>query len=366
MMNKPILDEQQRKAIATSLEATIRIGAIAIIAVACFALLKPFMIPVAWGAVIAVAFYPLFLKVRGWLGGRNALAATLLSVVMIAAILVPVVMLSGTALDGAGRVRASVESGELRVPPPPPGVADWPVIGERAYSLWSQASTNLEPVVEMFKPQIEALGRRLVGLLASGGRAILFTLISLGIAGAFLANTHACARGLTALLRRLAGDSGEAFVGSSAAVVRSVAYGVIGIAILQAFLGWAGMALVGVPLAMLWTLILLVLAVAQIPPLVVLGPVIIYVFATASPMIAVLFAIWGVFVSVSDAIFKPLLLGRGLAIPSLVILLGAIGGLILEGVIGLFLGAVVLSIGWQLMIAWVKGEVEEPELEPAD
>jgi predicted PurR-regulated permease PerM len=365
-MNKPILDEQQRRAIATSLEATIRIGVIVIIVVACFALLKPFMIPVAWGAVIAVAFYPLFLKVRGWLGGRNALAATLLSVVLIAAILVPVVMLSETMIDGVGQVQASVESGELRVPPPPPGVADWPVIGERVHSLWSQAATDLEPVVRAFRPQIEALGRHVLGLVASGGKAILFTLISLGIAGAFLANTQVCARGLTALLRRLAGESGEAFVGSSAAVVRSVAYGVIGIAVLQALLGWAGMVIVGVPLAMLWTLILLVLAVAQIPPLVVMGPVIIYVFATASPLTAVLFAIWGVFVSISDAIFKPLLLGRGLAIPSLVILLGAIGGLILEGVIGLFLGAVVLAIGWQIMIAWVAGEVQEPELEPAD
>ena len=365
-MNKPILDEQQRRAISTSLEATIRIGVIVVIVVACFALLRPFIIPVAWGAVIAVAFYPVFLKVRGWLGGRNALAATLLSVVLIAAVLVPVVMLSETIIEGAGRVQGAVESGELRVPPPPPGVADWPVIGERAYSLWSQASTDLEPVVRAFKPQIQALGRYVLGLMASGGKAVLFTLISLGIAGAFLANTQVCARGLTALLRRLAGDAGESFVGSSAAVVRSVAYGVIGIAVLQALLGWAGMALVGVPLAMLWTLILLVLAVAQIPPLMVMGPVIVYVFATASPLTAVLFAIWGVFVSISDAIFKPLLLGRGLAIPSLVILLGAIGGLILEGVIGLFLGAVVLAIGWQLMIAWVEGEVEEPGLAPAD
>ncbi len=365
-MNTPILDERQRTAIATSLEATIRIGVIMVIVVACFALLRPFLIPVAWGAVIAVAFYPLFLKIRGWLGGRNALAATLLSVVLIAAVVVPVLMLSGTVLDGAGRVQASVESGELQVPPPPPGVADWPVIGERAYSLWSEASTNLKPVVQAFKPQIEALGRQLVGLLASGGKAILFTLISLGIAGAFLANTQACARGLTALLRRLAGDSGEAFVGNSAAVVRSVAYGVIGIAVLQAFLGWAGMALVGVPLAVLWTLILLVLAVAQIPPLMVMGPVIVYVFATASPLTAILFAIWGVFVSISDAIFKPLFLGRGLEIPTLVILLGAIGGLIIQGVIGLFLGAVVLAIGWQLMVAWVVGEVEEPEPETAD
>lgn len=365
-MNKPILDEQQRRAIATAAEAVVRIGVLVAIAVACIRLLLPFMVPVLWGAIIAVAFYPLFLKVRGWLGGRNAIAATLISVVLMAALIVPAIVLSEPMLDAAKGLRESVDSGELHVPPPSEKVAEWPVIGERVYRAWSQASTNLPSFVEAFRPQLEALGRHFAAMMASGGVAFLFTIIAFGIAGAFLAKAEVCGKGLTSLARRLGGEQGAAFVGNAALVVKSVATGVIGIALVQALLGGSAMALVGVPLWPLWTLILLVLAVAQIPPLIVMGPVIVYVFATADPLIAVVFAIWGVFVSISDAILKPLFLGRGLEIPTLVILLGAIGGMIVQGVIGLFIGAVVLSIGWQLLVAWVTGEVEEPGLEPAE
>ncbi|MBK5097748.1 MAG: AI-2E family transporter [Gemmatimonadetes bacterium] len=366
-MTDSILDDGQKRTISTLLEATIRIGVLVAIAVACFALLKPFLLLVAWGAIIAVAFYPLFLKVRRWVGGRNGLAATLLSLVLIAAIVIPSVILSESLIDSASHMYESVEAGQMRIPPPPDKVADWPVIGEKAYSLWTQASRNLDSFVATFKPQIQKVGRSALGLMASGGKAILFTIIALGIAGAFLASAEACTRGLKALSRRLAGDDGEAFVSDSALVVRSVAVGVIGIALVQALLAGIGMALVDVPLTPLWTLLVLILAVAQIPPLVVLGPVIVYVIANADPVPAVIFTIWGLFVSVSDAILKPLFLGRGLEIPTLVILLGAIGGLITMGVIGLFIGAVVLAIGWQLLTAWVTGDVEaieEPEFQP--
>lgn len=371
-MTESILDGRQRQAISTLLEATIRIGVLVAIAAACFVLLKPFFLIVAWGAIIAVAFYPLFLKVRGWLGGRNGIAATLLSLVLISAIVIPTVMLSESLIDGARRMNESVEAGQMRIPPPSDKVADWPVVGEKAYGMWMQASRDFESFIATFQPQVEEVGRTAVRLVASGGKAILFTIIALGIAGAFLASAEPCVRGLKALGRRLAGEDGEAFVTNSALVVRSVALGVIGIAIVQALLAGIGMALVNVPLTPLWTLLVLILAVAQIPPLVVLGPVIVYVIANSDPVPAVIFAIWGLFVSVSDAFLKPLFLGRGLEIPTLVILLGAIGGLISMGVIGLFVGAVVLSIGWQLLVAWVAGdvqdlgEIEESKLQPAE
>jgi predicted PurR-regulated permease PerM len=371
-MTESALDDRQRRTISTLLEATIRVGVLVAIAAACFVLLKPFLLIVAWGAIIAVAFYPLFRKVRGWLGGRNGLAATLLSLVLIAAIIIPTLLLSESLLDGVRQMHESVEAGQMRIPPPSEKVADWPIVGEKAYRMWTQASSNFDAFMASFQPQIQEVGRSAVRLVASGGKAILFTIIALGIAGAFLATAESCVRGLKALGRRLDGVNGEAFVTNSALVVRSVALGVIGIAIVQALLAGIGMALVGVPLTPLWTLLVLVLAVAQIPPLVVLGPVIVYVIANADPVPAGIFAIWALFVSVSDAFLKPLFLGRGLEIPTLVILLGAIGGLITMGVIGLFVGAVVLSIGWQLLVAWVTGDVEDPgeveerELQPAE
>lgn len=365
-MSAPKLSKKQQRQIGTSIEAFIRFGVLVIIAILCFNLVKPFLIPVVWGAIIAVALYPLFLKIRGWLGGRNGLAATLLSLVLVAAIIAPSIQVSGSMFDVVGRIAGAVESGTLEVPPPPDGVADWPLIGNQVYGAWSQAAENLDAFVEAFQPQIISAASGFLGLIASGGAAVLFTIISLAIAGAFLATADVCVRGLTALAVRLGGDQGAAFVNTSGLVIKSVATGVIGVAVIQALLAALGMTLAGVPLTALWTLIILITAIAQIPALLTLGPIIVWVFASADGVTATIFAIYAVLVALSDGFLKPLLLGRGVSIPTLVILLGAIGGMVLMGIIGLFIGAVVLALGWELLTAWIEGEVDEPRLEGAD
>jgi len=361
-----VLSKKQQRQIGTSIEAFIRIGVLVMIVVISVNLLRPFLIPVLWGAIIAIALYPLFLKVRGWLGGRNGLAATLISLVLIAAIIGPAIQMSGSMFDAIGGLADAVESGTLEVPPPPAGVADWPAIGKQVYDVWAQASDNLAAFVEAFQPQIISAASGFLGLIASAGAAILFTIISLAIAGAFLATADVCVKGLSAFGTRLAGDQGAAFVNTSALVVKSVATGVIGVAVIQALLAAVGMALAGVPLTALWALIILITAIAQIPALLILGPIIAWVFATADGVTATIFAVYAVLVAMSDGVLKPMLLGRGVSIPTLVILLGAIGGMILLGIIGLFIGAVILALGWELLVAWVKGEVDEPELETAE
>lgn len=365
-MSHPILTDKQQKAIATSLEAVIRIGVLLIIAYFCLQIVAPFIIPVLWGAVIAIALYPLFLRIRGVVGGKDGIAATIIAVVPIALILWPAIAVSGSLFDFIGQLADALESGDIHVPPPPPGVADWPLIGSQAYALWGQASTNLTAFVEAFKPQVLAGLSAFASLLGSGGAAVLFTIIAMAIAGAFLATADVCVKGIKAFARRMAGDQGEKFVDTSALVVKSVATGVIGVAVIQAVLGWIGLALAGVPLAIVWTLLLLVLAIAQIPALLIMGPAIAYVFATADGLTATIFAVYAIFVSISDGFLKPLLLGRGVSIPTLVILLGAIGGMVALGIIGLFLGAVVLALGWELLTSWVQGKVDEPEMENAD
>jgi predicted PurR-regulated permease PerM len=363
-MNSNLLTEKQHAAIATSLEAVVRIGVLLIIVVYCLQLLMPFAIPVLWGAIIAVALYPLFLKVRTWLGGRNGLAATLISVILIALILGPTISLSSSLFDAIEGLARQIETGQLLVPPPPSGVANWPLIGDKVFELWSQASDNLETFAMAFRPQLVSAAGSVVGLIGSAGAAVLFTLVSLAIAGAFLATADSCVKGLKIFANRLGGGNGEQFVENSALVVKSVASGVIGVAVIQAALGAAGMAVVGVPLFGLWTLILLVTAIAQIPALLTMGPVAVYVFATNDGLTAVVFAVYAIFVSISDGFLKPLLLGRGVNVPTLVILLGAIGGMILQGIIGLFIGAVVLSLAWGLLLSWIEGDVDElgPEL----
>ena len=156
--------------------------------------------------------------------------------------------------------------------------------------------------------------------------------------------------------RLMNNKSGEAFTNLSRDTIRSVAQGVLGVAMIQAVLSAAGMMVMDVPAWGLWTMIVLVAAIAQLPPIIVLGFVSAYVFSVAETTPAVIFLIYCIIVSSSDAFLKPLFLGRGMEIPMLVILLGAIGGMMMSGIIGLFVGAIILALGYQLFIAWLNKE----------
>ena len=152
--------------------------------------------------------------------------------------------------------------------------------------------------------------------------------------------------------------------------IRSVAKGVLGVAIIQALLSGVGLAIMGVPAPGLWAGAVLILAIIQLPPLIVLGPIAFWVFSIADPVPATIFAVYAFIVSISDAFLKPMFLGRGMEIPMLVILLGAIGGAILSGIIGLFVGAVVLALGYEILKAWMAtDELNNPkqlDIEPAE
>ncbi len=156
--------------------------------------------------------------------------------------------------------------------------------------------------------------------------------------------------------KRLAGERGVELVRVSAATIRSVAVGVVGVALIQAFLATLGFLAAGVPAAGVWGLLVLLLAIAQLPALIVMLPMIIYVFTTTDTTGAIIFAIWAILVGLSDNILKPLLLGRGVEVPMLVILIGSLGGMVTLGILGLFIGAVVLALGHQIYVAWARGD----------
>ena len=194
-------------------------------------------------------------------------------------------------------------------------------------------------------------------MVAGLGLALIQFLISLIIAAVLLANAESCKRTTHAIFRRLAGEQGEEFANISAATIRSVVQGVLGVAIIQSVLAGIGLIAVDVPGAGIWALMVLFLAVLQLPPLLVLGPIIFYVFTTSATTPAVIFMIWSIVVSVSDSFLKPLFLGRGMDVPMLVILLGAIGGMMMSGLIGLFVGSVVLSLGYKVFQAWLMDDM---------
>ena len=342
-----------------AIEIAIRLGVIFLILAWCLQILTPFIGLVAWGAIIAVAIYKPFLKLVEKLGGRKKLAVTLIVVLSITAILVPVISLSSSMIDSATTIGEQIKSGELRAPPPSESVREWPLIGEKTYRVWHQASVNLSALLERHPDQLKAVGIKLLGAAKGAGAGVLQFIISMLIAAAFLSGAESANAAMRKIATRLAGDRGDPMLTLSVATIRSVAVGVIGIAFIQAVLGGLGMMFAGVPMAGLLAIVILVLAIAQLPPLVVLAPVVFYVFSVESTTVAVIFMIWSIMVSMSDAVLKPIFLGRGVDAPMLVILLGAIGGMITSGIVGLFIGAIILALGYTLFKLWVDWEDEE-------
>ena len=360
-MNSP---EKSQSATAQAIEIAIRLGLIFLILAWCLKILTPFISLVAWGAIIAVALYKPFLTLVDKLGGRRKLAITLFSVIGIAIILVPVISLSSSMIDGATKFGTQVSEGSIHIPAPPQYVEEWPIIGKKTFEVWTEASTNLRSLLEQYPHQLSAFGKKMLGAAAGVGVGILQFVVSFIIGAVFLMNAEGIGNGMRKLAKRLTSDQGDELIDMSVSTIRSVAIGVIGIAFIQALLGGLGMMFVGVPAAGLFAIVILVLAIAQLPPLLVLGPVAFYVFSVESTTVSMIFLIWSVLVSFSDAVLKPLFLGRGVDVPMLVILLGAIGGMITSGIVGLFIGAIVLALGYKLLGAWLAwGQPDTEELQ---
>jgi predicted PurR-regulated permease PerM len=241
------------------------------------------------------------------------------------------------------------------IPPPPPKVEEWALIGTPIARLWEQASHGLEPLIVQFSPQIHGFAGWLVSASVSTGLAVLQALLSIIIAGVLLAASTEATRTATTIATRLAGTQGQDYTGMASATVRSVAVGIIGVAIIQAALIGLGLVVFSVPHAGLWTLLCLLLAVLQISPMLIMLPVIIYMFYNSPTGVAVTFMIWEILASGSDNVLKPILLARGVKVPMIVIFMGVIGGFISAGFIGLFVGAVVLSMGYELFRVWMQG-----------
>ena len=346
--------QSHNNATTLAIEIAIRLGVIFLILAWCLQILTPFVGVIAWGAIIAVAIYSPFLKLTEKLGGRKKLAVTLIAVLGIAVILIPVIGLSTSLIESANRIGDQISAGQVEIAPPSESVREWPLIGEKTYAFWQQASVNLAATLEKYPNQLTAVGKKLLGAAKGVGTGVLQFVISMLIAAAFLSGADGAGKAISKLATRLAGEHGEPLLALSTATIRSVAVGVIGIAFIQAMLGGLGMMFAGVPAAGLLAIVILVLAIAQLPPLVVLVPVAIYVFSVESTTVAVIFMVWSILVSMSDAVLKPMFLGRGVDAPMLVILLGAIGGMITSGIVGLFIGAVILALGYKLLRVWVE------------
>jgi predicted PurR-regulated permease PerM len=339
-----------------AIEIAIRLGLLILVFAWCFQILSPFISLVLWGGIIAIAIHSPVQKFAARLGNRKKLAVSLIAALGILVILLPVFSLSKSLVAGATALGTDIKNGTLNIPPPKTSVQEWPVVGEKVYAFWLQISGNLEATLSNYSEQLSTVGIKLLEVAAGAGLGLLQFIISLIIAAVFLLNAEVAVSGLQKLAGRLLGERGNELLDMSAATIRSVAVGVIGIAFIQALLGGIGMMAVGVPAAGLLAIVILVLAIAQLPPILVLGPVAIWVFSIESTTVSMVFLVWSIVVSWMDMILKPLLLGRGVSVPMVIVLLGAIGGMLTSGIVGLFIGAVVLALGYTLFQAWIDWE----------
>lgn len=336
-----------------TIELCIRVGLLLVLVAWCFQIVRPFINLILWGGIIAVAIYPSFLRLSGWIGGRRKIASLLLTFCGIALLILPSYLLIGSSVDGAKNLASGLQAGTVSIPPPPQRVEQWPLIGEPLSGAWLLASENLGAALVEFAPQFKELSRHLLSVAASAGMALLQFFLSLLIAGVLLVYGRSSGRLLHAFASKLAPERGEDYIDIAESTIRSVARGILGVALIQSLLAGIGFMVAGVPAAGFWTLICLLLSVIQIGLLPVVVPVLIYMFSVADQVTAISLLVWCVLITPVDNILKPILLGSGVNAPMLVIFVGAIGGFLSSGIIGLFVGAVVLCLGYKLLMAWL-------------
>lgn len=340
----------------------LRIGFLLLLILYCLQVAGPFINLTLWAMIIAVALYPMHLSFAALLGNRPKLSATIIVLAGLALLLIPVSMLADSSVDSLQTLSTQMQSGELSIPPPADKVADWPLIGDRVYQVWSGAAENLEATINQFTPQLVAAGEKVLRVAGGVVGGVLAFVASLIIAGFLLVSADACHQWTRQFMYRLAGERGSSMNSLAIATIRSVAKGVLGVAIAQTLLAAIGLVIMGVPYTGIILAIILLVAVMQIPTLIVVGPLVVWVYSIADAGPASVFAVWMILVALSDNFLKPLLLGRGVATPTLVILVGAIGGAVYAGFIGLFLGAVILALFYELLNAWMYPEMVEETL----
>lgn len=356
-MNK--IEEREEK-VKLAIEIAIKVGLLALVLYITYLIAKPFIAIVVWGIIIAVALSPLINSLEKRFGNRKKVIIGF-TVVVIAVMLIPTYMLSGSLITESQHLVQVMQDDNISVPPPTEKVKEWPIIGKKAYAFWDSASQNLRKTLAPFTDEIKEMAGSIFSALGSGLSTILMFVGSLIIAAAFLIGRDGAVKFYENILRRIVGDKGEEWATLSTLTVRSVVTGVIGVAVIQATLALIGLGLMGVPFAALWCVIIMFLTIIQVPALIVIGPIIAYVFSQGSGTAEIVFAIYMLIVGASDGVLKPILMGRGVDVPMLVILIGAIGGMMLMGMIGLFIGAVIFALAYTLFGLWIAEVEEEAE-----
>ncbi|MDA9546403.1 putative PurR-regulated permease PerM [Bradyrhizobium sp. USDA 3397] len=333
-------------------QLVIRLGLLGLLIFWTFVVLRPFVPILSWSAVLAVAFHPVFAWLAQRLGGRPRTASAVLTLITLGIVIGPAAWLGLSAVEGIRDLAGQIGSGDLALQAAPEQIRSWPLIGPQLYAIWNEAYTNIRAALREVAPYLKPLAGVMLSFAGDTGIGMLQFLLSVIVAGFLLPHGAQLVAALRGFLLRVVPGRSEHFLELAGATIRAVAQGIIGVAILQALLAGIGFKLAEIPSAGLLAVVVLLLSIVQIGAGPVLFPVLVWIWVDKDVTVALLLTVYLVVVGLLDNVLKPLLMGRGLTTPTLVILIGVIGGTLAHGIIGLFIGPIILSVAWELATAW--------------
>lgn len=318
-------------------------------------ILRPFLMAIVWATMIVIPTWPLMLRLQKWLGDRRGRAVAAMTLLLLATVFVPLLLAMMTVARSADDLAAKI--GELKtsdVPPPPSWLSDVPVVGKKASARWQEfAGENLADLKSVLTPYTQRIAGWMKAHLGGVAGALGHFLLTVIVASMFYANGESAADRVRRFARRLGGERGDAAVVLAGMTVKSIALGVVVTAVLQAVACGAGLAIAGVPLAGFLTVAMLILCIAQIGPLLVMAPAVAWVFSTGNTGWGVFLLVWAIVFGLMDNVLRPVLIRKGVDLPLFLIFAGVIGGLLTIGLIGIFIGPVILAVAQRLLSAWI-------------
>ena len=327
-----------------------------------FFILKPFILAFVWAVTIVVATWPLMLRLQAWLGGKRGFAVAVMTLGLLLLLIIPFTLAIVTLLDNAGMIKGWVESLRANGLPQPPGwVSGLPLAGPRLSASWRElASAGPEGLSAQLVPYAGKIVTWFVDQAGSVGMMIVQFLLTVIISAILYSGGEPAAIAVRRFVRRIAGQQGDDVTVLAARAIRGVALGVGVTALIQSALGGIGLAVAGIPAAMVLTAVMFILCIAQLGPALIVFPAVAWLFWSDQTLWGSVLLVWSLFVVSLDNFLRPILIKKGADLPLLLIFAGVIGGLVAFGIIGLFIGPVVLAVTHSLLGAWVKGGDEDP------
>ena len=318
-----------------------------------FVIVRPFLTILLWSLILTVSLYPAFNWVARHLGGRRKLAAAIMTLVSLAVVTGPVIWLGLSMVEGLSIFSDQMNSGTIAIPPPPDEIKSWPLIGGRIHHIWTLASANLKSAVSETLPYLDPLKSLARKMAQNAATGIPIFIVSFIASGFLFPAAPTLLEGGRKLSRSILPVHGQEYLKLAGATIRNVAQGVIGVSVLQSVLAGGGFIVAGVPGSGLLALAVLIFGILQFPGIVFL-PVMIWGWTALTPSAALGLTAYLLPVSLINNFLSPIVMAHGLRTPMIVIFVGVLGGTIAHGIIGLFVGPIILAVSWELILAWVK------------